>query len=325
MLAVQHASVLPRPLPKTAGSFLGLPHKWCRIQLAGAATVGALCASAARYPAHSSLTARAASSRKGGKKRKRIASRTDNVIEAASRVEIDDGTTADDPELEVSEVQAKLLRLAACCDRGQQGTPGLRRECEAMIAELESSQAAGLWDQSWADQLVGEWRLVYATEDPTRSSPFFWAFRKAMAGVKDPFPSRLLFGSEELSDNILTFTDNIPLKSVGVASQSFGNGLLISRVGVRVFLSGESTMTTTSRYAVKQTDLDRLLRIGVERTEVVGSSVAASLLQDYEAPTGEWLGDSAEVEARVTFLDDRLRVMRDAARPSACFVYARVL
>mmetsp|Transcript_60149 Transcript_60149/g.135354 ORF Transcript_60149/g.135354 Transcript_60149/m.135354 type:complete len:336 (-) Transcript_60149:47-1054(-) len=310
-----------RARPKVDARLDGL--QGYRVPLAGAAAIGALCASASRSSSHATVTFRAASRRAApGKK---------HDAEEAAVEEPEPGSSGDgdralanEYQTKAAELQSKLLRLAASCDRGQQGTPALRLECEAIIADLEALQAADSWDQSWSQHLDGEWQLVYATEDPTRSSPFFWAFRKAMAGVKDPFPSRVLFGSEELSENILTFSDNIPLKSVGVASQTFQNGQVVSRVGVRVFPTGESTMTTTSQYRVKQQTEDaRVLGIEVEKTQVVGSSLAASFLENYEAPTGEWLGEAAEVEAQVTFLDDRLRVMRDADRPSACFVYAR--
>ena len=32
-------------------------------------------------------------------------------------------------------------------------------------------------DTATSEALLGRWALVYASEDPTRSSPFFWAFR----------------------------------------------------------------------------------------------------------------------------------------------------
>lgn len=81
--------------------------------------------------------------------------------------------------------------------------------------------------------LNGEWRLIYATEAVTRSSPFFWAFRKATSGTYQPIP--LLPAA--LSDALFAITDGIPFASVGSATQTitgFGNstGTLVSSVQV---------------------------------------------------------------------------------------------
>ena len=83
--------------------------------------------------------------------------------------------------------------------------------------------------------LEGTWRLIYASEDVTRSSPFFWAWRQMLQGVPDPSPlSRSLLGTKELSDSIFAITDGIPLKNVGEATQSFLNGKVVNRVAVEV-------------------------------------------------------------------------------------------
>merc|ERR1712037_470961 len=73
--------------------------------------------------------------------------------------------------------------------------------------------------------LSGEWKLLYASEDTTRSSPFFWAFRNA-------FPNK--------SGQIFGITDAIPppIKEIGPAIQTItidkgtNSGSLISRVEV---------------------------------------------------------------------------------------------
>ena len=69
--------------------------------------------------------------------------------------------------------------------------------------------------------LTGEWECVYSLEDLTRSSPFFWAFRRA-------FPDQ--------SDQIFGITDAIPapVKEVGPAFQTIDMdaNTLVSRVKV---------------------------------------------------------------------------------------------
>ncbi len=46
---------------------------------------------------------------------------------------------------------------------------------EDVIWELE--MRTPIADTAASEALLGRWALVYASEDPTRSSPFFWAFR----------------------------------------------------------------------------------------------------------------------------------------------------
>ena len=81
--------------------------------------------------------------------------------------------------------------------------------------------------------LNGEWRLIYATEAVTRSSPFFWAFRKSTSGINQPIP--LLPAA--LSEALFAITDGIPFASIGSATQTitgFGEnvGTLVSSVQV---------------------------------------------------------------------------------------------
>jgi hypothetical protein len=77
----------------------------------------------------------------------------------------------------------ELLRLAAASDRGRYLSEAERRTVSGVIERLEAHNPAAASDSSLSDQLQGKWLLVYATDDPTRSSPFFWAFRQLTDGV----------------------------------------------------------------------------------------------------------------------------------------------
>lgn len=63
-------------------------------------------------------------------------------------------------------------------NRGQLATPAERSRVEDVIWELE--MRTPIADTATSEALLGRWALVYASEDPTRSSPFFWAFRCAL-------------------------------------------------------------------------------------------------------------------------------------------------
>ena len=113
-----------------------------------------------------------------------------------------------------------------------------------------------------------------------RSSPFFWAFRKALRGVEDPLK---LMGTKMLSDSIFKVTDSIPFKSIGSATQTFNidenlmegesiRGVLKSSMEIKVALAGSSQMTTSSRW--RTTDEPDLLEIEVEKTEILKSTIA---------------------------------------------------
>jgi hypothetical protein len=113
-----------------------------------------------------------------------------------------------------------------------------------------------------------------------RSSPFFWAFRKALRDVEDPFK---IVGPKMLSESIFKITDSIPLKSVGTATQTFTvdedlmegeslRGGLKSSMEIKVVVAGSSMMTTSSMW--RTTDESDLIEIEVQKTEVLDSTVA---------------------------------------------------
>lgn len=173
--------------------------------------------------------------------------------------------------------------------------------------------------------------LIYASDDVTRSSPFFWAFRRA-------FPDN--------SDQIFGITDAIPapLKEVGPATQTIDvdsnarpvTGSLVSRVKVAT-LGGLATSMMTTRCTVLSADGLDGLRLKVETTKPEDSTMLQKLgpLGDFvnssapPFPSGEALEraapGSSEILMRTTYCDEGLRVTRNEDRPNAdVFVWKRL-
>jgi len=223
---------------------------------------------------------------------------------------------------DVAALRNQLLGFAASTDRGQRGNDVLNQRCVDLIGQLERCNPTS--EPAQSPLLDGCWRLIYASEDPTRCSPFFWAWRQTLGDVQDPSPiSRAVLGTETLVDSIFAITDSVPIKSVGLATQNIDADKLVNQVVVGVFPTGESKMTTTSSIAADPVDGD-VLNVTVEKTQVLGASLAASLLDQIEFPSGEALGaDNATVKMQITFLDETLRIVRDKNRRSACFVFCR--
>ena len=81
-------------------------------------------------------------------------------------------------------------------------------ELQGYIAQLEESEI------EVKDMEGGEtWELIYTNDDPTRSSPFFSAFRKGVKGVKTPIDPLNAFPND-FADAIFSITDNILIKDV---------------------------------------------------------------------------------------------------------------
>lgn len=128
--------------------------------------------------------------------------------------------------------------LVRTCNRSSKP---LLAEVRAIVRDLEDkAEEVGIGQSSSVSGLLsGEWELLYSPDDVTRSSPFFWAFRKA-------FPDQ--------SDEIFSITDSIPapLKEVGPAYQTIAlnegtqNGKFVSRVKVAT-LNGLATSMMTTR------------------------------------------------------------------------------
>lgn len=181
---------------------------------------------------------------------------------------------------------------------------GKIREVEQLGEQFGIGQGS-----SFSGLLNGEWELVYAPEDKTRSSPFFWAFRKA-------FPDQ--------SDQIFGITDAIPdpLKVVGPAFQSIeiSGSSLVSRVKVAT-LGGAATsiMTTRATISTENVDVDEL-KVKVDTTKPEESTVLKKLGPFGEAiassappfPSGEALErvapGSSTVLMKTTFCDGSMRI-----------------
>ena len=165
--------------------------------------------------------------------------------------------------------------------------------------------------------------LIYSPEDITRSSPFFWAFRKA-------FPDQ--------SDQIFTITDSIPasLKEVGPATQTIDLNAktFVSRVKVAT-LGGLATSTMTTRATIMGVEGLEGIKLKIETTKPEDSTVLQKL-----GPLGQVINDnsppfpsgdalervmpgSSEVIMQTTFCDEGLRVSRNNDRYNDVYVWQR--
>ena len=190
-----------------------------------------------------------------------------------------------------------------------------------MIESLQSNHDIIFYDMYYRD-------LIYSSDDITRSSPFFWAFRRA-------FP--------DSSDQIFGITDAIPapLKMVGPASQTIDidssarpvTGTLVSRVKVAT-LGGVAKSIMTTRCTVLSADGLDGLRVKVESTKPEESTILQKL-----GPLGELLNNSSppfpsgealekvapgssEIVMRTTYCDEGLRITRNADNEDV-FVWKR--
>ena len=120
--------------------------------------------------------------------------------------------------------------------------------------------------------------LLYSPEDITRSSPFFWAFRKA-------FPDQ--------SDQIFGITDAIPppIKEVGPAFQTISleasqTGKFVSRVKVAT-LNGMATSIMTTRGTIAGIDGVDGIKIQVDTTKPEESTALKTLMGPFGALINE--------------------------------------
>lgn len=222
----------------------------------------------------------------------------------------------------VEAVKSELLRASSLTSPGSANVATLVQQLE------QAGEREGVGQGSSISGLLsGEWELVAASEDVTRSSPFFWAFRAA-------FP--------ENSDQVYDFTDSIPepLKKVGPAFQTIdwdptvGSGKLVSRVKVAT-LGGMATSIMTTRTVIQGASGLDGLRVKVETTKAEDSTVLQTLLgsalgsvvsENLPAfPSGDALErvkpGSSVVEMRNTFVDEEMRISR--YRETDYFVWKR--
>lgn len=170
--------------------------------------------------------------------------------------------------------------------------------------------------------------LIFSPEDVTRSSPFFWAFRKA-------FPDN--------SDQIFSITDAIPapLKEVGPAFQVIDlntdtqTGRFVSRVKVAT-LGGAATSIMTTRGTIIRCEGIDGVRLKIDTTKPEGSTIVKSVF----GPLGDIINENAppfpsgaalerirpgssEVVMRTSFCDDGLRVSRNDEKVDDVYVWRR--
>ncbi|GKY94296.1 hypothetical protein MPSEU_000395400 [Mayamaea pseudoterrestris] len=221
------------------------------------------------------------------------------------------------PAPNVTQLKTNLLR--AC-----QEQPLPKATIASLIRQLEATTSQAPIEM---ELLSGDWELVYASDDATRSSPFFWAFQKA-------FP--------DTCDQVFAVTDGIPLKDIGPAYQTISydpiakTGRLVSRVKVST-LGGLATSIMTTRASITRVDAENDLVLNIETTKPERSSLLNTLLGplgplvDENAPafpSGATLErvmpGSSTVTMQTSYLDEGLRVSKNKERPdSQVFVWRR--
>ena len=170
--------------------------------------------------------------------------------------------------------------------------------------------------------------LVYSPEDVTRSSPFFWAFRKA-------FPDQ--------ADDIFSITDNIPspIKEVGPAFQNIDfnestqSGRFVSRVKIAA-LGGLATSIMTTRASITGVEGLDGIKLKIETTKPEESSLVQTLFGPLGAvinenapafPSGEALEKvqvgSSVVLLRNTYCDESLRISKYDGNFDGVYVWIR--
>lgn len=168
--------------------------------------------------------------------------------------------------------------------------------------------------------LYGKWLLVYTDDDITRSSPFFWAFRKACKDIAVIDPLRIL-GTDSFPEAVFKITDSIPFKSIGKAVQTITENQLISQVELSISnlpLQGKSLMTTTSFWKCLNSNKSNMLELTIEKTQVKESTISKLLpFIDFDLafPSGAALEaikvDSSKVIMQNIYIDSELRISKN--------------
>lgn len=210
------------------------------------------------------------------------------------------------------EAQASLVDEVISCSLASTGQAAIWRRgdlwqntaqqsCMDAIARLESEFQGKPLDSA---NLYGRWKLIFANDDVTRSSPLFWALRGGFL---------MDFGLVDSFLGILDAVGSIAW-AIGDAFQTITDEKLVSEVEVKNF-SGSSIFTTVSRWNLSQ---QRFLEITVETTRQAESTLRKVLpgFDQIEFPSGVALETtkpgSSTVLAQLTFLSDQLRVTRHA-------------
>jgi len=224
----------------------------------------------------------------------------------------------------LNQVKATIVRL---CDSD---TKPSRDQIRDLVQELEeTAEQLGIGQASSISGLLsGEWELLYANQDVTRSSPFFWAFRKAV-------PNQ--------ADQIFQITDAIPapIKAVGPVNQQIDwdsttqTGRLVSRVKVAT-LGGLATSIMTTRAAITGLQGVDGLTLKIETTKPEQSTLVKTVFgplgdvvnENAPAfPSGQALEQiqpgSSTVTMRTSFCDEGLRISRNDEDRDSLYIWRR--
>ena len=163
-------------------------------------------------------------------------------------------------------------------------------------------------------------KLAFFSQNPTRSSPFFWAFKGLCEGITQPLPGL----PASLSDALFTITDGIPFAQVGLARHTIteiDEEKLTLKSEVQVTLSVmDAFLPPSTGFITSTAELRRLSQsqheVTVLTTAVKKSTWASlpllSFVDDYDFPSKDVMesmkdGSSAAV-LETTYVSDRLRI-----------------
>jgi hypothetical protein len=230
----------------------------------------------------------------------------------------DNGTGVCGLDNNICELKDLLMKTCYNSNRGQNIND--RSKVSSIVSQLVEQN--NMKKDMIQSLLLGHWDLLYIDEDVTRSSPFFWAFRKAFKGIEDPLK---LLGPTMLSESIFKITDEIPFKEIGECKQQFTSNELISKVIVKVSnlpFSSSSKMTTTSYWTT--TSEEDIIEIRVEKTQVLDSTIGnlikntplSTLIDtDIPFPSGNALelikAGSSTVYMKILYIDEELRICQN--------------
>ncbi len=246
---------------------------------------------------------------------------------------------------DVAALKLRLLRVAACSDRGQLHNAFVwganayaveRAEAASLVAALEAASSGPVTPA----QLDGDWELTYASGQLFRSSPFFLAVSEAF---NDRAKSELFFRLHELQvasfgisrygrveqsldiaagtltssfTTLLFGLTVVPLIGWGKLLPTFGGRVLSYARDVRLSDDGKTLSLELDSTRVEQAP-------GIELMPLIGR-----FLTGRDAPVGAvWRllpwnkGRPPVCTLECTYVDADTRIMRD--RDGAFFVYMR--
>ena len=249
---------------------------------------------------------------------------------------VDDTTVTSE---KVEDVKRRLLQL--CQTSGKSNTDdSMKKEIRTLIQELEeTSELCGIGQSSsFTGLIAGEWELVYSSTDITRSSPFFWALRKALEQQTGTT------STTNWADQIYAITDSIPapFKELGPSIQRIDlngggttTGRFVSQVQVSTLNGLASSIMTTRGTIIGYDGIDGL-KIRIDTTKPERNTLLASvpfigdvLNENLPAyPSGVTLEQlspgSSEIIMRTTFCDETIRISKNNDRPKdEYFIWTR--